>query len=68
MKHAIHFVMLGAGGCVATGAILFVSGIITEKPMLKTVGSWFGVAAFAVASLPLLAVLVMSLVEKFRHK
>jgi len=68
MKHPIQFIMFGTGGCIATAVVLFLSGIFAEKPTLKTVGCWLAIGAFAVASLPLLTVLVMSLVEKLRRK
>jgi hypothetical protein len=68
MKHPIQFIMLGAGGCIVTAAILFVTGIFAENPSLKSIGAWFALAAFAIAALPLLAVLVMFLIEKFRRK
>jgi len=68
MKHPIQFVMLGAGGCLVTAATLFVTGIFAENTSLKTIGAWFTLAAFAIAALPLLAVLVIYLIEKFRRK
>jgi hypothetical protein len=68
MKHPIHFIMAGGAGCFITGAVLFITGIASEKPVLKTAGCWFAIAAFAIASLPLFAVLVMTLVEKLRRK
>jgi hypothetical protein len=68
MKHPIQFIMLGAGGCILTAAILFVMGIIAENPSFKLVGAWFALAAFAIGVLPLLTVLVMLLIEKFRRK
>jgi uncharacterized membrane protein len=68
MKHPIHFIMVGGAGCLITGGVVFIAGILFEKPVLNTVGCWFAIAAFAIASLPLFAVLVMSLVEKLRRK
>jgi hypothetical protein len=67
MKHPIQFIMLSAGGCIVTAASLFVTGIFAESSSLKTVGAWFALAAFAIAVLPLLTVLVMLLIEKFRN-
>ena len=49
-------------------ATLFVTGIFAEIPLLKTVGAWFAIAAFAIAVLPLLTVLVMLMIEKVRRK
>jgi len=60
--------MLGAGGCTVIAATLFVTGIFAEIPLLKTVGAWFAIAAFAIAVLPLLTVLVMLMIEKVRRK
>ncbi len=68
MKHPIHFIMACCVGCSLIGAVLFITGIVSEKPTLKATGAWFGVAAFAIASLPLLTVLVMSFIEKIRRK
>lgn len=68
MKHPIQFIMLCAGGCIATATVLFLSGIVADKPILKAFGCWFAIAAFGIASLPLLTVLVMLLVEKLRRK
>jgi len=68
MKHPIQIILVGAGGCVATAAILFVTGIFTESSLLKSIGAWFAIAAFAIAALPMLSVLVMLLIEKLRRK
>lgn len=68
MKHPIQFVMAGGGGCAAIGGILFVCGLLLDKPILKTVGCWFWIAAFIIACLPLLTLVAVAIIEKLRCK
>ena len=68
MKHPVQFVMAGSGGCFVIAAILFVTGLIRDSASLKTTGAWFAVGAFAIAAIPILALLVVLLLEKVRGK
>ena len=67
MKHPIHFVMGGSAISFLIGAVMFILGIVKNSASLKLMGAWFGIAAFAIASLPLLTLAFMLLVEKLRR-
>jgi hypothetical protein len=60
--------MAGSGGCFLLGVILFVTGLITDRPSLKTNGCWLGLAAFLIAAWPILTLAVVELIEKARRK
>ena len=49
MKHPVQFVMAGSAGCFVLGVVLFVTGLISDRPPLKTTGCWFGIAAFLIS-------------------
>jgi len=68
MIHPVQCVMAGSGCCLVLGAILFLTGHVTERPSFKATGCWFGIAAFLIAALPLLTLAVVALIEKFRRK
>jgi hypothetical protein len=68
MKHPVQFVIASGGGCFLLGVILFVTGLITDRPSLKTTGCWLGLAAFLIAALPILTLAVVALIEKARRK
>lgn len=67
MKNPIRYVLIGAGGCIATAWVLFLAGVLAERPALRIVGSWFAIVAFAVASLPLTGYFIGMLVERLRR-
>jgi len=68
MKHPIHFIVAGSGGCVVVGIIAFMMGIFLDKSLLKSIGIWVWLVGFIIASIPLLGYTVLIIIEKFRGK
>ncbi|MCL2700176.1 MAG: hypothetical protein FWE88_00620 [Phycisphaerae bacterium] len=70
--HPERVILVGCGGCLIIGGTLFVSGILLDTPILKSIAWWFWIAAIIIGwGPPLVAIVIVAvgnIIEKYRRK
>lgn len=68
MKHPIHYVVAGSGGCLLLAGVSIGLGVWLDQPVLKSAAKWLWLSGIFIAFLPLLTLVVVLLIEKMRGK